>query len=185
MMEIELTCHTSTPTEAVGRLAVQVTRMDAGTLAIAFTLDADPALLRIPAPQPRRMAPRLWQHTCFEAFIGADGPGYHELNLAPSTEWAAHAFRGYRDGGLLDDEALAPVITTRRRDDGLDLDAVVVLDRLSPAYTHASLRVGLSAVLEAVDGSLSYWALRHPAGGPDFHHAEAFALRVEPPGGAW
>ena len=38
------------------------------------------------------------------------------------------------------------------------------------------LRLGLAAVIEASDGTRSYWALRHPAGQPDFHHADAFAL---------
>jgi hypothetical protein len=32
-------------------------------------------------------------------------------------------------------------------------------------------RVGLTAVVEARDGSLSYWALAHPPGKPDFHSA--------------
>ena len=41
------------------------------------------------------------------------------------------------------------------------------------------LRLGLSVVIEAHDGALSYWALRHPQAKPDFHHAEAFALELE------
>jgi hypothetical protein len=35
-------------------------------------------------------------------------------------------------------------------------------------------------VIETLDGSLSYWALRHPPGKPDFHHSESFALELEP-----
>jgi hypothetical protein len=46
-----------------------------------------------------------------------------------------------------------------------------------------SLRVGLSAVIEASDG-FSYWALRHRADKPDFHDADGFALLLEPPGPA-
>jgi hypothetical protein len=34
-------------------------------------------------------------------------------------------------------------------------------------------------VIEDADGSLSYWALAHPPGRPDFHHTEAFALDLE------
>ena len=41
------------------------------------------------------------------------------------------------------------------------------------------LRLGLSAVVEDVDGILSYWALRHPSGKPDFHHTDAFALQLD------
>jgi len=29
------------------------------------------------------------------------------------------------------------------------------------------------------DEGLSYWALRHPPGGPDFHHADCFAMELE------
>lgn len=167
------------------QLVARVTRTDAGALAILFALDADMARLRIPGSRPPLSTRDLWQHTCFEAFVAADAPRYHEFNFAPSGEWAAHAFRRYRDGGFLDDDSLAPSIAVRPRAAGLELEAVVPLDRLSPAHARASLRLGLAAVIEETDGRLSYWALRHPPGAPDFHHADGFALRLEPPGSAW
>jgi hypothetical protein len=34
-------------------------------------------------------------------------------------------------------------------------------------------------VIESADGSISYWALRHPAGRPDFHHLDGFALLLD------
>jgi hypothetical protein len=179
-----LTCHPSTPTDLVRRLVARVTRT-AGALRFTFVLDADLSGLRLPGPRPPRITPRLWEHTCFEAFVAGDGPAYHEFNFAPSGEWAVHAFRGYRDGGPVDDESLAPTIVARCRDGGFELDAVVSLDRLSPAHVRAPLRLALATVIEAADGALSYWALAHPAGAPDFHHADGFALRVEPVGGAW
>jgi len=43
------------------------------------------------------------------------------------------------------------------------------------------LRLALAAVVEDERGMLSYWALRHPAGKPDFHHPDAFALELELP----
>jgi hypothetical protein len=36
-------------------------------------------------------------------------------------------------------------------------------------------------VVEHVDGSHRYWALRHPSGQPDFHHREGFALALKVP----
>jgi len=39
-------------------------------------------------------------------------------------------------------------------------------------------RVGISAVIEDVSGAKAYWALKHPSGTPDFHHAESFALAL-------
>jgi hypothetical protein len=154
-------------------------------LALAFVLDGDLTALRIPDPRPARTGHDLWRHTCFEAFIGGAGtPAYHELNLSPSGEWTVYAFRGYRDGGPLGDPATAPRTRIRRSDERLALDAEIDLAALAPAYAHASLRLGLAAVVEASDGTLSYWALHHPAAAPDFHHADAFVLALEPPPGA-
>jgi hypothetical protein len=39
-------------------------------------------------------------------------------------------------------------------------------------------RLGLSAVIETVDGFFSYWALAHPSDKPDFHHPDSFILEL-------
>jgi hypothetical protein len=44
----------------------------------------------------------------------------------------------------------------------------------------ASARMGLSAVIEEVDGTRSYWALAHPPGDPDFHHPACFGIELPP-----
>jgi hypothetical protein len=120
----------------------------------------------------------LWQHTCFEAFLMAEeGPGYREFNFSPSGEWAAYTFRGYRDGGEQEVE-MAPVITVNHSAEQLELHAAIRPDCLPPGR---SLQLGLSAVVEDADGILSYWALRHPPGKPDFHHTDAFALQLVRP----
>ena len=38
--------------------------------------------------------------------------------------------------------------------------------------------IGLSAVVETTDGTLSYWALAHPRAQPDFHHPVGWTARV-------
>ena len=157
-----------------------VERASPGALDVRFRLDGPTSELRIPARRPPRIASRLWEHTCFEAFVAAaGGAAYHEMNFAPSGAWAAFAFRGYRDGEPLSDPALAPAIAVRREAGRLLLDARVPLARLSPAYAGGRLRVALTAVIEAADGGRSFWALRHPAGLPDFHHRDGFALVLE------
>ena len=39
--------------------------------------------------------------------------------------------------------------------------------------------IGLSAILEEDDGTISYWALAHGSGRPDFHHPDGFTLTDE------
>jgi hypothetical protein len=150
-------------------------------LHVAFRLDGDISAIVVPPPAAPRIDTELWRHTCFEAFISADGePGYHEFNFAPSGAWATYGFRGYRDGGPLRDETMRPEIAVRSTAACLELDALVRLDRVAELYLGARLRVGLSAIVETSRG-LSYWALIHPAGRPDFHRAEGFSLSLEAP----
>ena len=59
----------------------------------------------------------------------------------------------------------------------LELDATIRLDALLPA--EAKLVAGVTAVIEDAQGVLSYWALRHAAGEPDFHRAQDFILEID------
>ena len=175
-----LVCHPDTRSEAVRGIRARVARSVDGTLTVHYSLDADRDRLRVPRPRKPRIAEGLWQHTCCEIFVARRGsPAYHEFNLGPSGEWAAYAFAHYRDGDLLTDEALNPAVTVRSTSDSLELDARVRLDRLSPMHTSAPLSLAVSAVIEDDSGALSYWALRHPPGKPDFHHPDAFALELD------
>ncbi len=176
---LALACHPQTPSQAIRGIDVVVGGTPGGILTLTFALEGDLSGLRIPEPRPSRRVDGLWRHTCFEAFVMAgEGPGYREFNFSPSGEWAVYAFRGYRDGEKLEAE-LSPGIVVRRSGDRLELDAGIRPDCLPPGR---SLRLGLSAVVEDAEGLLSYWALRHPPGKPDFHHTDAFALPLVLPG---
>ena len=178
---IELSRHPSTGSETVRAIEAFV-RRTAAELQITFRLDGDIPRIRVPSPSSPRFATQLWRHTCFEAFMAVEAQAaYHEFNFAPSGEWAIYAFRGYRNGEPLANDTMRPRIAVRSTGSQLELDALVQLDRLSAIHPRAFLRIGLSAVIEAIDG-LSYWALRHPTDRPDFHDADGFALLLEPPG---
>jgi hypothetical protein len=165
----------------VRALAVLVRRTARPELQMTFRIEGEISRLQIPPPGIVRIGTDLWHHTCFEAFIAIEGEAaYHEFNFAPSGEWAAYELRGYRDGRPAANETPAPNIVVRSANSRLELDASVRLDFLSNAHARAPLRIGLSAVIEASDG-ISYWALRHPRDKPDFHDAEGFALRLDPP----
>jgi hypothetical protein len=179
--QIDLRCYPSTRSETVRAIQVLLRRSASGELQITFRLDGDIPRIRISPPGAPSFATQLWRHTCFEAFIAVEGqPAYHEFNFAPSGEWAIYAFSSYRNGGPVANEMMRPYIAVRSTASRLELDAGVRLDDLSAIHPRASLRIGLSAVIEASDG-LSYWALRHPANKPDFHNADGFALLLDPP----
>jgi hypothetical protein len=176
---LTLVCHPRTPSEAIEGIHALVGVAPDNTLTLLFALQGDLSCLRIPDVRSSGRADGLWRHTCFEAFVMADkGPGYREFNLSPSGEWAAYDFRGYRDGGALE-SASAPTIVVRRMLNRLELEAQIDRDSILQGR---SLRLGLSAVVEDTDGARSYWALQHPPGEPDFHHAESFTLQPGPPG---
>jgi hypothetical protein len=128
-----------------------------------------------PILQPER-AEGLWRHTCFEAFVRPEsGDEYLELNFAPSTQWAAYRFGRYRTAMSTAMEIDPPPIEVQSGPDCCTLKTSVELAGLPALSRTASWRVGLSAVIEDKNGSLSYWALAHPPGKPDFHHADSFS----------
>jgi hypothetical protein len=175
-----LRCHQATPCEHVQAVRSYVRRTDA-QLELGFRLEGDIPRLCLSPPRTQ-IDPELWRHTCFEVFVAIDGqPAYHEFNFSPYGEWCAYAFRAYRDPVALPIRFCSPVIYVRKTEHQLDVDVRLTLNELSASHSHSSLCLGLSAIIEQRDGTLSYWAVRHPAAKPDFHHADAFALRLQPP----
>ena len=178
---VELQCHPTSRAQSARGIQAQVGWGQGGALALTFSLTGDVVRFRIPTPQPSRRADGLWQHTCFEVFIRHEGePGYYEFNFAPSGAWAAYAFSRYRDGAPLA-QAVDPRIAVRRAEQQLELDALIRLECLPLVPLCARLQLALSAVIEDKQGVLSYWALTHPPGRPDFHHPDAFVLELERP----
>jgi hypothetical protein len=173
-----LTSHPSTPNDAVRNLGVRL-RVEPGVLVFQYSLDADMSRVSVPLSGSGERADALWRHTCFEAFIApADAPGYYEFNFSPSLDWAVYRFSAYREGMSDADIGRAPEISVRRGDDGIELETTMRLGHLAEMRDTHYLRIALAAVIEGENGRLSYWALRHPPGKPDFHHPNGFALEV-------
>ena len=171
--------HADTPCAVVQSIKALLRMTEGGMLSIAYLLEGRIEQLRIPPDATPRRVEGLWRRTCFEAFVNAKGsPAYYEFNFSPSGEWAAYAFRRYRDGVPLEDDELDPRITARRSEGVLEVHARIRLDRLPALVGQAGLRVGVSAVVEDCDGRLSYWALEHGPGKPDFHRSDTFLLEI-------
>ena len=126
--------------------------------------------MALPQAHSPERADQLWRHTCFEAFAQREA-GYREFNFSPSTQWAAYDFDDYRQGMRIAD-VLAPRIEAAREGAHYALQAAFDLPG------EGRCRVALTAVLEETDGAKSYWALKHPPGKPDFHHADGFVLEL-------
>ena len=78
-------------------------------------LRGDIARLRIPEDCTPERTDQLWEHTCFEAFFAAHGESaYREFNFSPSGQWAAYAFKDYRQAEDQVPVIAPPTITTRR-----------------------------------------------------------------------
>jgi hypothetical protein len=177
---VSLLPHPDAPHNGVRRVAASAEVAGADLLRFQYVLEADPLLVRVPPPVvDAGRTDKLWAHTCFEAFIAfPESRGYLELNFAPSGQWAAYRFDSYRQGMTPALEA-APRLALRRLPEALELQAEVQLGGADALRRR--LRIALSTVVEDREGRLSYWAVRHPAGRPDFHHPEGFALALELP----
>jgi hypothetical protein len=118
---------------------------------------------------------------------------YVEYNLAPSGAWAAYRFDGYRAGMRPEPLVVEPRVVASLSGRVLRFDVALAWPTPLPGAppeahdaptaaaggTRWQGRLGLSAVIEAADGKLSYWALHHPAALADFHNGEGFTLGVE------
>jgi hypothetical protein len=174
-MRQALKLHPDLQCAAVTAIEVDVARPHAGALLLSYHVAGTIGELRIqPVVAPAR-ADELWRHTCFEAFVcPMPGGAYDEFNFAPSTHWAAYHFDGYRRGMRVAAEIGAPRVDVQCASERFMLRAVLELGALPPGRW----RLGLAVVIEEADGRLSYWALAHPAGKPDFHRADCFTCEI-------
>lgn len=172
---------------------------DRQVLELDYRIRGDASVLRLPLPAvvaERRDG--LWRHSCAELFVAeADGPGYREFNFSPSGHWAAYEFDGYRSGMRPHEWAGAPPRCAMASAAIAAAAGAVVLrvtlDRAAlptapaaavpPARSSFASRLALgpTVVLEALDGSFSFWALQHAAERPDFHHPGARGATLEVP----
>jgi hypothetical protein len=174
-----LLAHPDGTGEAVWSVTAEVQLAPAASLLCHYALHGDLAHVRVPAARAGRRADGLWQHTCCEVFVAAEGAtGYYEFNFSPALDWAAYRFEDYRAGMTAAAVSQAPGLQVRRTSSVLELTATVHLAGLGPLCGARALRVALAAVIEEDDGRRAYWALQHAPGRPDFHHPDSFALEL-------
>ena len=174
-MQVSLKPHTSSPPTPITQISVQVWRQ-VDRLSLFYRLEGDLDAVRWPLLRPHGPADELWRTTCLEAFVQPTSDRrYVELNFSHSNEWAAYAFATTREG----------MRTLERVDvrhwvwpDPDERDYAVGIGFEETFVAAQPWRLGLSAVIEAIDGTISYWALAHPSDKPDFHHPDSFVLEL-------
>lgn len=169
--------HADSVGAAASRVEATAWRPQYGRLALLYVIHAPTDDLKLPPIAQSVRVDHLWRHTCLEAFIRPPtGGAYCEINLSPSTRWAAYRFDGYRRG-MANLDLPPPQIESRTYPERYELEALIDLGSV-PELARSDWRLGLSAVIEDIDGEKAWWALDHPPGAPDFHHAAAFTLEL-------
>ncbi len=150
----------------------QIELSDKGKLWLRYHVECELETLETGYPKAASRSDGLWQTTCFEVFLArGDDPEYIELNFAPSSQWAAYRFWGYRDGIVELPLDTAPKIGIDAGETYFALEAEIGL----PAdWRGGELRMAIAAVIEETGGTKSYWALAHSVGKPDFHDRACF-----------
>ena len=209
VQRLQLRCHPDTPSGAIRAIGVEVTRQSGRRggrrIRLRYVVSGNIRAFKVPyhVTQKHR-ADELWRHTCCEAFVRIGrSETYHEFNLAPSGAWSCYRFDGYRSGMQPEKHVGPPAIQTYFRDEpvaeaeipGLGVSGLDGIDHYpTPLFMLEAMldmeetrlpldepwHLGLSVVVEERNGTISYWALNHPTGDPDFHNPDCFALELAP-----
>ncbi len=179
-----MTAHPLNGAGPVRSLRVSGTLQSSASLTLEFELAGElSALVLAPSVCRRQRRDELWRHTCFELFARrGDAPGYCEFNFSPAGDWAAYRFADYRnDRRNAEQQPIEVILQTTgiaqiRLRARLDLRAAFA--NVPAASGSEVWRLNCAAVIESSDGSLSYWAVRHPRPQPDFHDAAGFCIAV-------
>jgi hypothetical protein len=178
-MRLALQPHRDSLSFAAKQIDVEVARPRTSSLVLSYTVIGRIRDLKLPPAVAPTREDELWRHTCFEAFLRTlPGATYYEFNFAPSSQWAAYRFASYRSRMRAASAMNTPAIAVQSSADRFTLEAALELEALTDLPRNASLRLGLSAVIEETSGHKSYWALAHPPGKPDFHHSDGFAYEL-------
>lgn len=147
------------------------------TLQYQLTGQIEELLLPAPSNSPGRRD-ELWRATCFEFFLAIKGqPQYWEFNLSPSGDWNSYRMDAYRRVGF-QEEALIQKLPFQLQSEQTRISVAANAD-LSPIIEQGHvLEIGITAILQTLDGSETYWALAHPGAEADFHRRESFVLEL-------
>lgn len=174
-MRLNLQPHPDFASTAVDEIAIDVRLSDPQWLQLHYVVTGAVDSVMWPERGDPKRADRLWQNTCFEAFIGISGQAHYlEFNWSPSHSWAAYEFDDHRSGMRNLPMRGAPKIFSNQEHRRYCLSSTIDLSQFKVIRRKEQLDLGLSAVVEEANGHKSFWALAHPKGNPDFHQRDCF-----------
>jgi hypothetical protein len=162
----------STDLEVIGTVARR-----ANVLTLSYSLLGDLSTIEIPAATSPDRQRHLWETTCFEFFLSMkNDQQYWEFNLSPAGHWNVYRFDEYRQGMKEETAFTAMPFSIQAEPDALSL--ALKLNLSSMVSATQILEMAIATVVKHKDGTLSYWALKHPGKEPDFHRREAFMIQL-------
>ena len=175
-LSISLVPHPAHPSDAVSAVTFAATRAANG-ICLRYDVRGDIAQVRLPVAPGGARQDELWRTTCFELFLREAGAAaYAEFNFAANGDWAAYAFRDYRDRAA-DPSVAPPRITSETGPDRLSI--AVELSAHLRDIDWAGAELGPAVIIETLEGDRSYWAPHHHSDQPDFHLAQNFQLSLD------
>ena len=150
------------------------TRLD-NQLSIRYEVSGDVGRILFPvlSISPSRKDD-LWKATCFEFFLAIpDQPQYWEFNMSPSGDWNVYQMEAYRRIGFCEEISISHLPFQ------FALPNLELSVNLNPLFQPAQpLQIGITAIIQTLDGVETYWALAHPGPQADFHLRESFILSL-------
>lgn len=114
----------------------------------------------------------LWEHTCFEVYIGVRQQDYYrEINLSPSLAWQQYQFEEYRYPEQIPPEVSNDIrlLQLKRTHYGMNVSLDLSEFMLNHQLSWPDLFVATTAVIETPQG-LEYFAMQHSGTAADFHN---------------
>src|SRR5688572_15194909 len=143
-METTLWADPAYPCDPIETIRATADRVSRTLLRFRYAVIGDISCLRIPEPAPPFRTAHLWEQTCFEAFLRAEGENaYLEFNFSPSGQWAAYAFTHYRKGMANAPLPAPPEILVSRSPDRLEVEVA-----LAPSLGAGAYSMNVAAILE-------------------------------------
>lgn len=134
---------------------------------------------RVRFPEPSATTSRrngLWKHTCLEVFGTHDllaSTPYWEANCSTSGDWNAYSFSSYRADMAVSDNMTVELVQREA-----SFQEAFFRVRIKGAALQQTKHLGVTAVIEFMDDSRSYFALKHAGPQPDFHLKESFTISL-------